>query len=635
MRTTIRTPQAVLAARRRFFEQGQGAASGVPPAILASWRRCLAHGLAAGRSFAAEPLSGAALREARERQRQFLLLVRPELEALHEQAHSTGSIVMLTDAGGLILDAIGHPDFLSKAARVALAPGVSWSEASAGTNAIGTALVERQAVEVRGGEHYFDGHRILSCSAMPIRDPWGHVAGVLDLSGEASQHHLHALGMVRLAVEQIEHRWFASGFDGCDVLRLHPEPGLLGTPREGILVFAQGRLHAANRHALAMLGLDWNDLGRRRYGELFEMPWSRLREDGQVRDRHGAWFGVRLDTPPRTVARPAAWYDGRSGERRPSCEAMLPAAPAPVFGITVGRELERATRVLDAGIAVLVQGETGTGKEVFARELHRRSRRAGGPFVAVNCAALPEGLIEAELFGYIDGAFTGARRHGSPGRLREADGGVLFLDEIGDMPLVLQARLLRVLQEREITPLGGGKPVAVDFAVLAATHRDLREASAAGRFREDLYYRIAQHVVHLPAVREMAAREALIERLWQDLRPVPALCLDPAARSALAAADWPGNLRQLVATLRSAIALREHADRVVLDDLPADLCRPSVTSALPADGAAKDGVARPLAEITVDLMRAELARSGGNVALAARRLGVSRSTLYRRLVVRA
>src|SRR6185437_7286770 len=191
-----------------------------------------------------------------------------------------------------------------------------------------------------------------------------------------------------------------------------------------------------------------------------------------------------------------------------------------------------AGRVLQAGLPVLLQGETGTGKEVFARELHARSTRAGKPFVAVNCAALPEGLIEAELFGYEEGAFTGARRQGSPGLLRQAEGGTLFLDEIGDMPLALQPRLLRVLQERELSPLGGGKPVKLDFALVCASHCELPQAVDAGRFRADLYYRIADHVVTLAPLRQHPDRAAVVDALWQQLGQGHAL--SSQARAALA-----------------------------------------------------------------------------------------------------
>lgn len=263
---------------------------------------------------------------------------------------------------------------------------------------------------------------------------------------------------------------------------------------------------------------------------------------------------------------------------------------------------------------------------MFARELHRRCTRAGRPFVAVNCAALPEGLIEAELFGYEDGAFTGARKHGSPGLLRQAEGGVLFLDEIGDMPLALQPRLLRVLQERELSPLGGGKPVRLDFALICATHQDLQAAIADGRFRADLYYRIAHHAVALPALRAHADRPLLVQELWQRLGQGRRLSSD--ALRVLADYDWPGNLRQLSACLRTLVALSEPGECIDRDALPGYLATRTAVSAL---AAAAPAPADSLEQLAQAAMRQALDACGGNVAQAARRLGISRSTLYRRL----
>ncbi|MDW7603123.1 sigma 54-interacting transcriptional regulator, partial [Stenotrophomonas maltophilia] len=294
----------------------------------------------------------------------------------------------------------------------------------------------------------------------------------------------------------------------------------------------------------------------------------------------------------------------------------------------VQQQLHRAVRVLDAGLPVLVQGETGTGKEVFARELHRRSTRAGQPLVAVNCAALPEGLIEAELFGYEEGAFTGARRQGSTGLLRQAQGGVLFLDEIGDMPLALQPRLLRVLQERELSPLGGGRPVKLDFALVCASHRDLQQAVADGRFRADLYYRIADHVVHLPTLRELDERGALLQALWAPMaqgRVLQAEVLELLQRQ-----RWPGNLRQLQACLRTLVALSDPGEPITAAHLPADLMStplsPQVTA---ADSAC--AVRGGLRDIAEEVMRQALQAADGNISAAAKQLGISRSTLYRRL----
>jgi transcriptional regulator of acetoin/glycerol metabolism len=614
-------------ARRAFFERGALPVGDIPEIVLQSWRRCRHQGVPLDTATELEPLPATRLREMRERHERLWRLARPELDALAPATAAAGSIVLLTDAEGWVLDAEGNPAFLDKAGRVALMPGVCWNEARVGTNAIGTAIVEGRTVEVRGGEHYSAPHGILSCAATPIFDPYGRLAGVLDISGEAGAPHRHAPGLAKMAVAGIEHRWFDEGIPGCELLRLHHDPALLGTAREGLLAFRDGRLVAANRIGLKLFGLDRAELGRAPYEALFDAPLARLRDEGVLQDRQGRVLFGHVDAARDAVSiriRPSG-----PGRPAPAARAMPAAgtgeAHAPRLDPLRQGLLERARRVLDAGLPVLVQGATGTGKEVFAHALHRCCARAAKPFVAVNCAALPEGLIEAELFGYEEGAFTGARRQGSAGLLRQAEGGVLFLDEIGDMPLALQPRLLRVLQERELVPLGGGKPVKLDFALVCATHRDLDGAIAEGRFRADLYYRIAHHVARLPSLREQPDRAALVHQLWDRAGQGRRLREDTLA--ALAAYDWPGNLRQLDACLRTLVALSEPGDVLGPDALPE-----YVHHAIPAAaGTPATPPAGDLQSLTEAAMRQALDACNGNVSRAARRLGISRSTLYRRL----
>lgn len=617
-------PERVGGARRAFFERGAVPAGVVPDAILQSWRRCQRQGLSVDARPDVAPVPEPSLRELRQRRERLWRLARPELEGLAGSLASSDGIVLLTDEEGWVLDAEGSNSFLDRAGQVALMPGVRWDEGTVGTNAIGTAIVEGRALQVRGGEHFFAPHGILTCSATPIFDPFGQRVGVLDISGDARHAHLHALALGRQAVDQIEHRYFADGLDDCELLHLHAQPLLLGSPREALLGFRNGRLVAANRVGLGLFGLDRHDIGHASYEALFDQPLARLHDDGMLLDRQGRALYGHSENKRR--ARAGSVVPARAPRVVPV--APVPAAPGTVLATPVQQQLHRAVRVLDAGLPVLVQGETGTGKEVFARELHRRSTRAGQPLVAVNCAALPEGLIEAELFGYEEGAFTGARRQGSTGLLRQAQGGVLFLDEIGDMPLALQPRLLRVLQERELSPLGGGRPVKLDFALVCASHRDLQQAVADGRFRADLYYRIADHVVHLPTLRELDERGALLQALWAPMaqgRVLQAEVLELLQRQ-----RWPGNLRQLQACLRTLVALSDPGEPITAAHLPADLMStplsPQVTA---ADSAC--AVRGGLRDIAEEVMRQALQAADGNVSAAAKQLGISRSTLYRRL----
>lgn len=615
-------------AREVFFERGGMPAGKVPETILQSWTRCQRLGLRAEYRPEIEPVPETGLRRIRERSEQLWRRARAELELLSSDATATGSMVILTDDQGWILDVSGHPKFLDRAGRVALAPGACWKEAEIGTNAIGTAIVEGRSVEVRGAEHYRAPHHILSCSAAPIFDPYGQLVGVLDISGDSRVPHVHALGLAQLAVANIEHRYFDEGIRDCELLRVHRDPALLGTAREGLLAFKNGQLVAANQAGLQLFGLSRSDLGRVAYDSLFHDLPSRLRGSGVLTDQRGRVLHGLVD-------------EGQSCNRvRRTARAPISVTHAPLkavdalqFDALLEVELARARKVIDADLPVLVLGETGTGKEVFARELHRRCRRAGRPFVAVNCAALPEGLIEAELFGYEDGAFTGARRHGNPGLLRQADGGVLFLDEIGDMPLALQPRLLRVLQERELVPLGGGKPIKLDFALVCATHQNLDVAVAEGRFRADLFYRISDHRVRLPALRECADRSAWVLGLWQHFSQ--GRRLDHGVLQALSAYAWPGNLRQLAACLRTMVALSEPGEDITPQALPSYVReRPAIDAGLmpaPTTPAPDEG---SLDQIQTAAMRQALEETRGNVSQAAKQLGISRSTLYRRLGIK-
>ena len=286
----------------------------------------------------------------------------------------------------------------------------------------------------------------------------------------------------------------------------------------------------------------------------------------------------------------------------------------------------------ESPIPLLIQGESGVGKEFFARAVHDSGPRRDGPFVAINCAAVPENLIEAELFGYAPGAFTGARREGSMGRLREAHGGTLFLDEVGDMPQGMQSRLLRVLQERQVTPLGGGRPVEVDFILICATHRNLREEADQGRFRSDLYYRINGLAVQLPPLRERSDFGVLTEQLLTSFNPEGDIRLAPDLMAQLSRHAWPGNLRQYASVLRTASAMLDpHEEYIGWQHLPDDMREELGVLAQPALRQNAGDPSHNLEELSRVAIRQAMESSCGNISQAARRLGISRQTLYRKL----
>jgi len=288
--------------------------------------------------------------------------------------------------------------------------------------------------------------------------------------------------------------------------------------------------------------------------------------------------------------------------------------------------ITKALRVVGHDIPIMIEGESGTGKELLARALHMTGPRKNGPFVPINCAAIPEGLIESELFGYQEGAFTGARRKGQIGKIREADKGTLFLDEIGEMPLQFQARLLRVLQDRVVTPLGGAGSHHVDLAVICATNRRVRDAVAAGNFREDLYYRLNGLLLTLPGLREREDKLLLAGRILEGLcGAARGITIHPDVQCIFEQHPWPGNIRQLHNVLRTAVALLGERKEITVDDLAEDF----LEQAGPIS--ARSGDNALLADMETRLISSTLDKTGGNIAAAARMMGIGRNTLYRKL----
>ncbi|NMG37248.1 GAF domain-containing protein [Azoarcus sp. TTM-91] len=649
--------------RRRFLELGQVPEDGLTPVVLKSWQRCRELGITADDRHERGGSGRAGLSEARERSESLLNHASGIMEHIFEQIRASGSMVLLADAEGLILHGLGDPDFVGRANRVALQPGASWSETDRGTNAIGTALAEGAAVEVFGHEHYLERNGVLTCSAAPVFDPSGQLLGVLDISADYRNYQRHTLGLVRLAVRLLERRLFEAEHARQILLCFHARPECVGGLQEAMLaVAADGEIIAADAAARELLGPLLASGRGTAFGSVFKTAFG-VAMDRAARDpssllalelRSGATVYARLRT---TLLWPGSRGERPAGERSGTA-AQVPraqgVAATTLHTLATGdaglqRALDRAARTLGKDIPLLIQGESGVGKELFARAVHNSGPRRDGPFVAVNCAAIPENLIESELFGYTGGAFTGARREGAVGRIQQAHGGTLFLDEIGDMPLGMQARLLRVLQERCVTPVGASRQVAVDISLVCATHRLLREAVRDGSFREDLYYRVNGLTVTVPPLRERSDIGALVDKLLAEE------LADAGFRRKVVVGEevmrffegyaWPGNVRQLHNVIRVAVALLDEDETEILpqhlpEELfgadPADLRKPAalVESPMPGLGQPAGGAAavgRSLDEVERETIAAVMQEVGGNVSAAARRLGISRNTLYRKL----
>ncbi|MCB1955452.1 MAG: sigma-54-dependent Fis family transcriptional regulator [Rhodocyclaceae bacterium] len=654
-------------AREAFFESIQGdpaSDAALAEHILASWRRSRAArvptGFVPGDGHPAD--RGMPVSEMRERNGHLLGHARGAMGDLAGHIGGSGSIVILADASANVLEIQGDPGFARAADYAGLRIGATWREDLRGTNAIGVALQQAAPVEIVGSEHYLDNCAFLTCAAAPIRDAQARVMGVLAIAGHVLPHQEHTVSLVRMGTRLIERRLFEVECADAWLVGLSDRSENLGTLHEGLLAFAaDGRLEAADATAARHLSIPLAHRGDLDFGMLFDEPFDRLYRPAAVESRSPLHLARRDGSrwPARVVPPRGAPELAASMEDEAASPVLLrrraPEAPAPV--VTLARftdadprlksAAERAARVVGKPIPLLILGESGVGKERFARACHLSGPRHGMPFVPVNCAAIPETLIESELFGYAPGAFTGARREGFKGRIEQAHGGTLFLDEIGDMPLALQTRLLRVLQERQIEPLGALRPVPVDLSVVCATHCDLQVAVKAGRFRADLYFRIAGLIVTLPSLRERADLSALIREVIDEESGLPGeVAVSSQAHAALLRHAWPGNIRELVNTVRVALALLDpHERRIDLHHLhesfaPQPDGSPEAAEPLPVGDPAPLPAADPAGTGAdpVSLRRLErqtieqcLEECGGNVSRAARRLGISRNTLYRKL----
>ncbi|MDE2209272.1 MAG: sigma-54-dependent Fis family transcriptional regulator [Betaproteobacteria bacterium] len=609
--------------------------------IERSWRRSANFGLDVASPPDLEPVSAHELRALRERNRLLVEVAQPELENLYQQIANTRSIVMLTDAEATILASMSVDASLK---RWGGRPGMCWSEQRAGTNAMGTAIAERRAVSVFGHEHYLERIQPFSCLAVPLLDPFGSLLGVLDVSGGDPVRQNHIRSLAAMSGQMIENRLISAQLKGHAVVKFHSRPEFLGTLWEAIAAFDDnGTLIAANRAALPLLQIGPRQFGALHFSTLFDFAFDRFVDHFSVSGRSPLLLhmrcGVRVYVSSGGPASRSARPD-RGAAIPPTARRVVlsgakddPCLADVTFGDSaLGDLLHRAQLAFAAGLAIILEGETGSGKEVAAKALHQESPRKYGPFVAINCASIPENLIESELFGYGEGAFTGARRGGVSGRVQLAHSGTLFLDEIGDMPLSQQARLLRVLQERVVTPLGGGKPVPVDIAVICATHANLKGEVEQGRFRGDLYYRLNGLRVELPPLRRRRNLREVVMRILADRSSArPCVTVSDDVMDVFLNHPWPGNLRQLCNVLSTALALLADGREIELRHLTDDFLSEMLEG--PA-GERNDGATLPigtLVSMEVRAVHSALERHGGNISAAASALGISRATLYRKI----
>ncbi|MHC9086303.1 sigma-54-dependent Fis family transcriptional regulator [Luteimonas sp. RIT-PG2_3] len=625
--------------------------------IHRSWRRCATeHALDPGLRPDVRIETSTRLRECLQRNEEHLHVARAGMEQLYKHVSALGYVLLLTDAEGITIDYIGNDTWDTPLKRAGLALGANWNEIHAGTNGIGTCIAERTALTCHREDHFYIGHVGLSCTSTPLFDPLGGFMGVLDVSALSSPNARESQHLVKhltvLYGRMIEDANFMHQFREHWILRLGTAGPLvdvcgelmLAVDRDGRIVGANAdarrylrlletaqipadeRAHLVGHHLSGVFGSRIDDIWRLTKGTAGD-------ERIIVTTWEGQGYHASMIAPKAAPARLRAGIDG---------DAQSQANPQrdEILGRLAGEDsrmqqlLDRAVRLVDKPVNILIQGETGTGKEVLARALHDSSRRASQTFVAVNCAAIPESLIESELFGYMPGTFTGARNKGMKGLIQRADGGTLFLDEIGDMPLLLQTRLLRVLSEREILPLGADRPVRVDLHVVAASHRDLRRQIGAGTFREDLYYRLCGATLALPALRERNDKPFLIERILAEEAGAMQVegAITSEAMALLMRHDWPGNVREMRNVLCFALSIAD-GEPVDLHHLPAEIIEatsPQASAQVLAFPARPDAAGAGDVVADVGLLDS-LRRHRWNITDTARELGLCRATVYRRM----
>ena len=639
-------------------------------------RRSADYGIEPERVFSRRILEGAELAERLARRKDLIVAAEPFVAGLYGFLRGSGFFAILTDDEGCILSVLGDENILAEAFALRMVPGAFMDESNIGTNAMGTALAEGHPVQVSGHEHFIKAYHRWTCSGAPIRDAEGRIVGSLDLTGSRDEVHLHTLGMVVAAVSAIEKTLALNARNEALLEQRRFIETLLDSIAAGILsADLEGRILTANSQAPEMFGYSREELLALGMDALLP-GWNEVRL-ACVEGRPFANDDVRVDVRSNRLYFNLATYPILDRNGRPEAiilvfkdvkrvrkhaNEIMGRKAIYTFDKIIGqsRALSEAVafakKVADSRSTILITGESGTGKEIFAQAIQNASARRDEAFVVLNCGAIPSTLIESELFGYAEGAFTGARRGGQPGKFEIADGGTLFLDEIGEMPLELQVRLLRVIEEGTITRVGDSREIPVDVRIIAASNKDLKEEVSRGLFRMDLFYRLNVLPIHLPALRERRDDIPLLvdfymKKLSRKLNKKPVTIGDDYL-ARLVAQDWPGNIRELENMLELIInsevlpslgtpaepqgegegdteGKEQSEGRAAGRDIAPSAGRGAGTDG--ADAAARPARAPTLLAAEEETVRAALRDAGNNISLAARRLGIGRNTLYRKM----
>ena len=577
---------------------------------------------------------------------------RPVLDNLAHTLQGTHHVIVLGDAQGRILYSVGHKQIQRKLERINFRPGGSWNETEVGPNGVGTPLSLQRPEVVLGSEHYCEGWQPWVCYGAPIHNPMrrNQPVGAIDITGPVNNISHEVMVLAVSIAQTVQSALAVSQYKRRDTLRGLAKDKCRRWPDDGVLVVdMNGDIVDANNRACRQLGKEGGELLHYPVSHFLPDVWQSVEQslteacegdlEINLRDPVGGLRPVYCRIEPivgeqecigalliighqRCVRQPAVQHLAATSRYR--FEHLLGESA----GIQKTLKLAYAAARDPLENSVLLFGETGTGKELLAHAIHAEGSRADGPFIAINCGALPRDLIESELFGYVGGAFTGARREGQAGKFELAHNGTLFLDEIDSIEPDLQAKFLRVLDDKEITRLGCSQPVSVDVRIIAAATSELHRALDTGRFRQDLYHRLCVLEVKVPPLRDRDTDVIRLAESFLAQQSLAAGCRPPvigeAAREFLVNYDWPGNIREL-RNLCIRWFLTATDGVISKEDLP-DWHGLS-TSGMPAG---ESPSSQPMRELSDDMIRQTLAQTGGNVSETARRLGIDRSTIYRR-----
>lgn len=605
-----------------------------------SWLRCLDYGLIPDRTEIIR-VSTNELKRRKEDNKILLDTAMPIAKHFYDTIKGSGSVVILTDSSGIILESFGDQDFVEEI--LISKPGTSWREDALGTNGVGTALFLKQPVQIKGAEHFYKSNHLFSCSAAPILDCSGKVIGCIDLSTRVENVQSHTLGMVVLAAYAVNRQLglnealsnYRKTLTEQEIIVEMMTSALISVDRELRVVQTnteakemlslQGAVRGQRLEDVLKSKYNWQELvvnNKKLYDVEISLKVNRksvisIISSSLVYNDSGDFSGMIITLKPKSrVYKSVNKYSGST--------AMLTFDDLIGVSTSFKRAIEMAEIAGRSSSNVLLLGESGTGKELFAQSIHNDSSRVAKPFIAVNCGALPRELVQTELFGYVGGAYTGSLKEGHPGKFELADGGTIFLDEIGDMPLEAQANLLRVLQNREVIRVGGSDSFKVDVRVIAATNKDLPEMISEKMFREDLFYRLNVLTIDIPPLRERTEDLVLLTEHFLKKHGARLdkqdLIFDSSASARLENYSFPGNIRELENIIESAVNITKQS--VINENcLPERICGYAIKKVISEKRDSFDN-------IKDKMILESMQKCKGNVSKAAKFLGISRGTIY-------